>query len=62
MSINPQPLPRTGDYVVSCGTDTPENRESAEQTLKANGCKQFWTETKEYGRFHDDRIVVHGYL
>lgn len=46
-----------GDYVVSYGADTEDNRRDAEQTLRNNGCRRFRADVLE-----DGRMIVHGYL
>lgn len=49
--------PADGDYIVSRGTDTPEQRQDAEQTLRANGCLRF-----RFERLEDGRLQAHGYM
>ncbi len=46
-----------GDYIVTRGKDSPDQRSDAEQTLRANGCLRFRFETLE-----DGRLQAHGYM
>lgn len=46
-----------GDYIVSRGSDTPEQRADAEQTLRANGCLRF-----RFEPLPDGRLQAHGYM
>lgn len=58
MAIAPRAQrPPDGDYVVIRAHDTPEEREDAEQTLRANGCLRFWHDT-----LADGRLQAHGYM
>jgi hypothetical protein len=58
MAITPlAQRPPDGDYVITRGSDTPEQRADAEQTLRANGCQRFWHDT-----LPDGRLQAHGYV
>jgi hypothetical protein len=48
---------RPGDYVVTRGSDTPEERADAAAILTANGCRRVRFESLE-----DGRVIAHGYL
>lgn len=57
MAIQPFPDQRPGDYVVTRGHDTPEERTDAERTLRAQGCRTFRHESTANGQLRS-----HGYL
>lgn len=57
LNLHKPPDLKPGDYVTIRAQDTDEERESAAQTMRQQGCAQV-----RFEQLADGRLQVHGYL